>query len=74
VRLYWLFALALSLYYARTGGLKYLSALLKVCDLLCSLPVAALQGRLPERGLATVLATEVVGVQLLAENKGVTVE
>ncbi len=71
VRLYWLFALSLSLFYARTGGIKYLSTLLKVCDLLCSLPEQALQGHIPERGLGIVLATEVAGVQLLAERKGV---
>ncbi|MDD2892315.1 MAG: hypothetical protein PHF20_00170 [Halothiobacillaceae bacterium] len=72
VLLYWLFALALSLFYARTGGLNYLSALLKVCDLLCSLPVGTLRQHVPARGLDIVLATEVAGIQLLAESKGVT--
>lgn len=72
VRLYWLFALALSLFYARTGGIKYLSTLLKVCDLLCSLPAGTLREHIPKLGLETVLATEIAGVQLLAENKGVT--
>jgi len=72
VRLYWLFALALSLFYARTGWIKYLSTLLKACDLLCSLPNGALQEHIPERGLAMVFAAEVASVQLLAESKGVT--
>lgn len=72
VRLYWLFALALCLFYARSNKIKYLSTLLKVCDLLCSLPENVLQGHIPEHGLAAVLATEIVGVQLLAEKKGVS--
>lgn len=72
VRLYWLFALALCLYYTRSHEIKYLSTLLKVCDLLCSLPENSLQGHVPERGLSAVLAAEIVGVQLLAEKKGVT--
>jgi len=71
VRLYWLFALALSLFYARTNEIKYLSTLLKVCDLLCSLPENRVQVCIPENGLSVVLAAEVVSVQLLAEKKGV---
>ncbi|MBU0484995.1 MAG: hypothetical protein KKB30_10835 [Proteobacteria bacterium] len=71
VRLYWLFALALSLYYAESNEIKYLSTLLKICDLLCSLPKNMLQEHIPRHGLPVVLATEMVSVQLLAEQKGV---
>lgn len=71
VRLYWLFALALCLFYAKSNGIKYLSTLLKVCDLLCSLPENELQGHIPEHGLLVVLSTEIVSVQMLAEKKGV---
>ena len=71
VRLYWMFALALCLSYARTTGFKYLSTLLKVCDLLCSLPDEVLQDQIPGHGLIAVLAAELVSVQHLAENKGV---
>jgi len=74
VRLYWLFALALSLFYVGTNEIKYLSTLLKVCDLLCSLPEHALQECIPEQGLLAVLATEILSVQLLAEQKGVAFE
>lgn len=70
VRLYWLFALALCLFYARSHEIKCLSTLLKVCDLLCSLPENMLQEHIPMFGLSAVLATEVIGVQLLAEKKG----
>lgn len=72
VRLYWLFALALCLFYAGSNEIKYLSTLLKVCDLLCSLPENMLQGHIPKNGLSAVLAAEIVSVQLLAEEKGVS--
>ena len=72
VRLYWLFALSLSLFYARKGSLKHLSTLLKVSDLLCSLTDLELREHIPARGLVLVLTTEVAGIQLLAESKGVT--
>jgi hypothetical protein len=71
VRLYWLLALALCLFYVRSNNIKYLSTLLKLCDLLCSLPENDL-AHIPERGLSAVLATEIVSVQLLAEKKGVS--
>lgn len=70
VRLYWLFALALCLYYTSSQGLKYLNTLLKVCDLLCSLPENMLHKDIPEGGLPMVLAAEVVNVRLIAEKKG----
>lgn len=72
VRLYWLFALALCLFYARSNEIKYLSTLLKISDLLCSLPENVLQGHIPEHGLSAVLAAEIVSVQLLTEKKGVS--
>lgn len=71
VRLYWLFALTLCLFYARTNEIKYLNTLLKVNDLLCSLPESVLKGHIPECGLTAVLATEIVGVELLAAKKGI---
>ncbi len=72
VRLYWLFALALCLFYARSNEIKYLNTLLKVCDLLCSLPEHELHRHITEHGLSVILATEIASVQLLAEKKGVS--
>lgn len=72
VRLYWQFALSLCLYYTRTREIKFLSTLLKVCDLLCSLPENMLRGQIPEHGLPLVLAVEVNSILLLAEEKGVS--
>lgn len=72
VRLYWLFSLALCLFYIRSNEIKYLSTLLKVSDLLCSLSVNELTGQIPEHGLLVVLAAEIVSVQQLASQKGVS--
>jgi hypothetical protein len=73
VRLYWLFAMALCLHYTRNQQLKFLSTLLKVCDLLCSLPQNLLAGYLSSRAMATILAVEIVSVKMLAEERGVSV-
>lgn len=74
VRLYWLFAFALCLFYANSKEIKYLSTLLKVCDLLCSLSCDLLQEAIPENGLSVVLAAEIVSVQLLAGANGISLD
>jgi hypothetical protein len=71
VRHYWLLAIVLSLYYARSQEIKYLNTLLKISDLLCSLPQHALSNQVSKTGLALVLITELVSVQLIAEVRGV---
>jgi hypothetical protein len=68
VRLYWLFALALALYYANTRNIKYLSALLKVSDLLCSLDDECLVDKIPSQGLSLILSVEVLSIKLLSNN------
>jgi len=73
IRLYWLLSLALALYYVETGEIKYMSTLLKVCDLLCSLPINMVQGNVPKHGLVVVLATELISVQHLAEGRGISI-
>ena len=67
VRLYWIFALSLALYYAETKNIKYLNTLLKVNDLLCSLDNDLIR-KIPTQGLVLILLVEVEGVQLLAKN------
>lgn len=69
VRLYWLFSLALNLFYVKSNEIKYLNTLLKICDLLCSLPKNMLNGHIPENGLSAVLAAEIIGVELLSGKK-----
>ncbi len=72
VRLYWLFSLALSLFYMRSKEIKYLSTLLKINDLLCSLSENVLQDNIPQHGLSSVLATELISVQSLSDKKGIS--
>jgi hypothetical protein len=71
--LYWQMALVLSLSYARTQHLKYLNTLLKVCDLLCSLPQEVLFGHLPAKLMSAILMFEVDSVSSLAQTKGVNI-
>lgn len=67
VRLYWLLALSLTLAYARTRSLKYLNTLLKVNDLLASLPSHMFAGHLSVKLMTTVFEVELAGVCSLAE-------
>lgn len=69
VLLYWLLALSLSLYYVKNNSVKYLSTLLKVCDLLCSLPDPVMFGQLSKQTMATILSTELVSVEMLVKDK-----
>jgi hypothetical protein len=68
IRLYWLFSLLLTLYYASTTNIKYLSALLKVSDLLCSLSDDILVGEMPLQGLSLTLSIEFLNIKLLSYN------
>jgi len=68
IRLYWLFSLMLALYYVRTTNIKYLSALLKVSDLLCSLSDDILVGETPLKGLSLTLSIEFLSIKLLSYN------
>jgi len=69
--LYWLLSLALCLFYSRTKNLKFLNCLIKVNDLLTSLPHKDLHEVIPAFGLELVLSTEIIFVCMLAEAKGV---
>ena len=71
INLYWLTALALCLYYAITHQIKYLSTLIKVCDLLTSLSMENLCEVIPQFGMELVLSTETIFIRMLAEAKGV---
>jgi hypothetical protein len=70
VLLYWRLALSLALFYARTKSPKYLNTLLKVNDLLASLPPEMFSGHLSEKLMATVFQIELAGVAYLAEVGG----
>ena len=71
IKLYWLFALVLSIYYAEKNQIKYLNTLIKVCDLITSLPFKDLVRDIPEFGLDLVLSTEIAFVKILLKAKGI---
>jgi hypothetical protein len=71
VGLYWMLAVALCLFYADTGRIKYLSTQLKITDLLCSLPLAALEGEVPMEELGLLIRAEVTSVRQLLTQKGI---
>ena len=71
VQLYWLFGMALCLFFVESGNIKFLSTLLKVSDLLCSLPDEQLMGQIPQQGMPVILATEVMHIYMLAHKRGV---
>ena len=71
IKLYWLFAIVLSIFYAGTNKIKYLSTIIKVCDLITSLPFKDLSRDIPEYGLYLVLSTETLFVRILLKAKGI---
>lgn len=67
VFLYWLFSVLLVLVYYQTTNLKYLSTLLKVNDLICSLNDSYLEV-IPSKGMDLVLLNEIGFVQNISNN------
>jgi len=67
VRLYWLFALSLILFYCATKNIKYLNTLLKVTDLLCSLDEKSFNQNIPPQGLSLILLVEIFSVKSLSK-------
>ena len=75
IQLYWMFALSLILFYCKTKNIKYLSTLLKVSDLLCSLDEKLLSDEIPAQGLSVILLVELLSVKILTRNiNGVEIE
>lgn len=71
IKLYWKFALVLCIYYVQVNQIKYLSSLIKVCDLITSLPVKDLARDIPEFGLDLILSSEIIFVLILLKAKGI---
>ena len=69
IKLYWLFALVLSIYYAEINQIKYLSTIIKICDLITSLPFNDLSRDIPEFGLDLILSSEIIFVEILLKAK-----
>ena len=68
VYLYEVFALSLMLFYNTTKNLKYLSTLLKVTDLLCSLGDKILGNNIHSHCLSLVLLVEILSIKSLSKN------
>lgn len=73
VALYLTLALVLCLRYHADGQLRYLSTLLKLTDLLCSLPVASYASENLATRLGLLISAEVAAVRALASLKGVAI-
>ena len=71
IRLYQCFSLILSLSYLQQGGLQYLSTLLKLNDLLLSLPKEILVGNDSYGYWAMGTIVELFAVQKLASSNGI---
>lgn len=65
---YWLFGIVLTIYYLETNNLKYLNALLKINDMLCSIPVKDLVEEVTSIGMVFLLVTEVLITKVLFLN------
>jgi hypothetical protein len=72
IKPYWLLAMCLYLFYVQTNEIKYLSTLLKVSDLLCSLPHNALKAAIPGSGMVMLLTGETLSIRTLSNRKGIT--
>jgi len=68
VHLYEIFAISLALFYSTTKNLKYLSTLLKVTDLLCSLGEKTLSKNISIQCFSLVLLVEVLSIKSLSKN------
>ena len=66
IHLYCLFSLSLTLFYCNTKSIKYLSTLLKVTDLLCSLGKDLLNRKILPQILSLILLVELLNVKLLS--------
>ena len=74
IKLYWMFAVVLSIFYTKTNQIKYLSTMIKVCDLITSLSFRDLIRDIPEFGLYLVLSSEIIFVQILLKAKEIRYE
>ena len=71
IRLYWLFSLALTSYFSKSSNIKYLSTLLKINDLICSLDDDYLKF-IPKQSLVLLLTEETKKINLMLNKiKGV---
>ena len=71
IKLYWKFALILAIKYSKTKQLKFLNTLIKLCDLIISLPIKSINKEISEIGLHLLILSEITFVKNLLKNKGI---
>ena len=71
VTLYWYFGIVLTVFYAKTNNIKYLNTLIKVCDLILSLPLNELEKNISNLDLSFLLSSEIAYVKILLQIKRV---
>ena len=69
--MYWLFVLILCIHYSKKKQIKHLSTIIKLCDLITSLPLEDLKKDIPEFGLDLILCSEKTFVKILLQSKGI---
>lgn len=69
IEIYWIFGIVLCVYYSKTYRIKYLNTIIKVIDLVTSLPSEELKKAIPKYGLVLLLNTEILFVKLLLKRK-----
>jgi hypothetical protein len=69
LRIYWMLSLSLNLRYVETQNIKYLSTLMKVSDLICSVEQNTnFNHQIPKQGLILILLVEIITVRLLTNS------
>lgn len=73
LELYWIFSLILSMYYAKTKQIKYLSTLIKVSDLITSQPIKKLEDDVPKLILEILITSEIHFVKSMLQLKSIKI-
>ena len=73
LELYWIFSLILSMYYAKTKQIKYLSTLIKVSDLITSQPIKKLKNDVPKLILEILITSEIQFVKSMLQSKSIKI-
>ena len=73
LELYWIFSLILSMYYAKTKQIKYLSTLIKVSDLITSQSMKKLEDDVPKLILEILITSEIQFVKNILQLKSIKI-
>lgn len=74
LHLYWLFGAIMAIRYIQSDNLKYLNALCKINDIICSVPIGDVAASIPLNSFKTLLFIEVSAVKHIAQRIEVNIE